>query len=256
MDSILSEISDSVVAFSSDNHIIYGIKLCNILPLLKNWRKNREPDDERVINIADAIKKGEFVAKYICIAELGSDLIVYDGIHRVYAWKRCLDNNELDGNTIVVVDCIFNASNDVIVNCFKNINKSIPVPEMYIDHINDDRMDDLSIKNAINDIVKYYCVEYRMFISVSKSPQRPNFNRDMFTDNLYKLFNDMSDVNMTIDELKICLTNLNITYSKKNDSDLNQKSLLKCKKHRLFLFKDRYINKNDISVELLNIRKK
>jgi len=140
-------------------HTIIGIEFSKVVDKIINWENNREPDSERVNAIYNAIEDGQYINCHISVAVTGNIIRVYDGMHRIEALKVALNNKTISDSYIVMLDCIFNPSDDLIKDCFRNINKSIPVPEIYIDNIVPG-----NIKLDIIGIVKKICCDYPMQI--------------------------------------------------------------------------------------------
>lgn len=243
METILREVSDGI-AEDRNGRLIVFVRAHKVIDLLKNWKRNRRPDALRVKEIVSSLARNEIVQPYISCAEIiTGQLDVYDGMHRADAFKIALHECIISKDFMLIIDCLFGKSDSEIAKCFKNINKSVPVPDLYTEEIEDVGM---YIISAINDLVKEYCDKYSDFVKVSKSPQRPNFNRDMFSDDLFKLYKDLQEdfPDITINIIKEGLSKLNAKYAKEEKVNKNnRRGMEKCIKYNFFLFIERNINR-------------
>lgn len=228
------------------NHVGYIVKFKNINPICKKWSKNRNPDMERVNEMHEYYKNGGYIPKFIHLAELVDEGIVcYDGNHRRELLKM-INDDEVE----CIIDVLFNASPHDVHEAFLSVNNAVDVPEIY--------MDDLSnIKEDVLGLVKKYETKYKMFLSKTARCRSPNFNRDVFTDNItkiYKFFNGTK----TISEIEDLLHKLNKEYAKgkicKTHSKYPSSVLDKCMKHGLWLFLEREVSCDHIE-KILNKKK-
>jgi len=236
---------------SSGHHHTFHVPLGDVL-YFTNWQYNRNPDPVRVRSIVNSIKKGEYVLEHICVASINGGIEIYDGMHRYTAWLECLKSGILGNNFGIIVNCLIAKDDREIKNCFANINKSVSVPGSYIDALFRPAVE--NIRDKINTLVKEYCNDYAKFTSSSKICQRPNFNRDILEDNLYDLYNKLTESHqMTFDEMKKCLINLNIRYYKLCETRKTKPQ--KCIDEGFYLFVDsRTINSIHMLDELIKLR--
>jgi hypothetical protein len=215
------------------NHVGYSVKFKHIDPICRKWSKNRHPDVERVKDMYEYHNSGGYVPKFIHLAELKDEgLVCYDGNHRRELLK--LINN---GDTECIVDVLFSASNEDIYEAFSSVNKAVDVPEIYLEDVS-------NIKDSVLDLVKKYEGRHKSFMSKSSRCRSPNFNRDVFTDNvtkIYKYFNGTK----SISEIEEALERLNKEYAHgkicKSHAKYPSSVIDKCKKHGLWLFLEREI---------------
>jgi len=195
------------------------ISYCKDILKLKNWKINRLKDKVRIQAIKEFYieNKVDTVPGIISIWHNTNNdkYIIYDVIYRFIA--------SLNNKKMRILLCIYKTNDkNIILNEFKNINKCVPVPEMYINSYNN------SIKKEyIERTVKMICEKYPKFISPSNRPNKPNFNRDKFIDllsslEIYDDIKDNKDNNILYEILLKC--NLfaknelnNINYPKKSD---------------------------------------
>ena len=219
--------------YTQGNHVGYVLKYKHLQPICKKWSKNRNPDMYRVHDMYDYHNNGGYIPKLLHVAELRDEgLVCYDGNHR----RECL-NMIADGEVDCIIDVMFEATNDDILDSFKTINKSVDVPEIYLE-------DSMNIKDDVLELVKKYETEFKMFISKSSKCRSPNFNRDVFTENITKIYRFL-DGCKSVKEIGELLNILNQEYSKnkicKSHSQYKENVIEKCKKHNLWLFLEREI---------------
>ena len=211
----------------------------------KRWSRQRPADDTRVEEIRTWIEKENDVAGMLAMAwHPVENLIVYDGQHR---WRALL--GLANPNIRVFVEILWDATEEDIIASFQSINRSVSVPELYTDPgITTD-----SVRADIADFVSSMCSNHKEFMSTTDKPNRPHFNRDKLTDELFGIWRD--DLQREVDFTKIAgaLMVLNHEY------DSNQMSVPreavrkhpriyeKCHKHHLWLFAQTgHINKEHL----------
>lgn len=174
-----------VVKFST-NIIIFDTDYEKIKDISQRWSKNRPADELRVQEIASQpnyLKKdyidGIIYSWYSC-----GKLFIYDGWTRFSAVKLLYETKYINKNILLSVN--FSKNEIEIQNHFTSINKAIPVPIFYIEN------DDSSIKKRIilEDTCKIFCESYKLFVSTSRKPRKPNFNRDQLFEILSELILD------------------------------------------------------------------
>lgn len=233
MDVVLQTIGKQI--YHDGNHFGFLVKWKLIVPLVKKWSRNREPDMERVQEMLDFHVKGGYIPKLIHLAELQDEgLICYDGNHR----REVL--NRSDCNVECIVDVMFGASPRDVYIAFNNINKSIQLPAIYLEDVHDDA----SIRNDIIALVKTYERDYKSFLSTSSRCHSPNFNRDTFVDNVHNLYKSFNKT-LTIAQIAVLLKKLNEKYAQgelcRPHSLYKSHVIDKCKKNGLWLFLERYV---------------
>ncbi len=181
---------------------------------LETWEKNRMVDDLRVNELKDMYKNNNYttIPGYISVFKKNDKYYIYDGAHRYRA-------GEIYNKDMKMILSILETDNEKeIWEDFNNVNKSIPIPEIYLTE--DERI------LLCNDIVKFYIKNYKKFQSASYRCRKPHFNKDKFTQLLSE-----------------CLPNKNITSQqvidtlKSLNNELKDKcNFPKCKKYGFFLF--------------------
>ena len=214
-------------------HVGYSVKFKHIDPICKKWSKNRNPDMERVKEMHEYYNSGGYIPKFIHLAELkGEGIVCYDGNHRRELLK--LIN---DGDIECIVDVMFSATDEDIYEAFSSVNRAVDVPEIYLEDVS-------NIKDDVLELVKKYESNYKQFTSKSSRCRSPNFNRDVFTDNITKIYKYFNGTK-TILEIEDALNKLNKEYANgklcKSHSKYPLSVIDKCKKHGLWLFLEREV---------------
>lgn len=141
-------------------------------------------------------------------------LKIYDG------WTRYSAASD-DMNLLL---CVYNTKFETdVIHHFIVLNSAIPVPSLYMkDHM---ESNDILIKKACDE----FCKKWKPFLSSSRRPQKPNFNRDLFMEQLSVLEVTGADINSLLE----CLDSANETAKLKIPN-----SPEKCR-HGLYLFADK-----------------
>jgi hypothetical protein len=125
---------------------------------------------------------------------------VIDGIHRYTSLKIIKEQNskpldlltpsEFGTNndakwlydSYIIANIRINASDSELIDLFKSLNKSNPIPELYIRDTNKDK------REIIESIANNWQVKYKSHFSSNAKPNKPNVNRDRFIDLLDALY--------------------------------------------------------------------
>ena len=222
-------------------------KLCEIIDYnefisnTKIWKGNRNQDSNRITEIVNSIKSQKLQPSIIYISEINGKLRIWEGQHRFSAVKKYIKDNSPDDNIIKCFKYFFlfldDTNNNIKVR-FNNINKAVPVANIYTDSdLKDLEKDKLILlcKYIIDKLIQ----DYPSFVSTSFRCRRPNFNRDILEDVLsnYIRNNKLFDINKELLWNKII--ELNEKYKKGihiNLNGLSTKVLDKCREEGLYLF--------------------
>lgn len=163
------------------NRGLYVLPLIQFLKLQpKAWSRQRPVDEARVEEIYESILSTGNIDGLLMMAWHPKErMIVYDGQHRFAAIERL----DLEKDYNIVVDILWSASEEKIAEEFYRINKSVPVAELYLTPIIED-----DVKIEIEMFVKDLSRKYPDFVKTARKPNRPNFNRDNLTDELFHLW--------------------------------------------------------------------
>ncbi len=204
----------------------------------RNWERNRKPDMTRVQDmVTDLDSSDRSVTQGIVYAWKRPDsdeLVIYDGMHRLLASYMC--QRQMD----VIVSLCVTDDEDVILQDFRRINKSVSVPFLYIDE------DVGAAKTMVCEAVtERLCTEYGAFASPSRRHYPYNFNKDMFLDWIATL-----ELDWTTDDLatKIWQELLGLNHVAKDYCVQNRVTCpKKCAFHSFWLF---YLSKDTLKSEL------
>jgi hypothetical protein len=164
---------------------------------------------------------------------------VLDGIHRYTALKMLMEE-PVDyitglvgrGEAEVLVNIRFDASDGTCVDVFKSLNKSIPVPDLYM------KDPDQVKRDIIESVVKKWSALYADHFSPSRKPVRPNMNRDTFIEVVTEIYDKYNtDNNVTIDDIEHLLLECNrIALTQFAEEEKPKSAIEKCKKTGFWLF--------------------
>ena len=232
----------------NENKILYSTTINELKKLkIKNWKKNRFIDDKRIEDINEYYKSNNIkcIDGIIYLWQKKEEYYIYDGVHR---FSSALMNNN-DMNVLVY---IYKTNNEYdILNDFQLINKSVPVPDIFITESNN-----IKKKEFLYSIVDKLCLEYKNFVSSSRRPISPNFNKD----NLIEEFSDISIFSNEYENKEDRFYSLLLEYNNiiKNNLINNKINIIKkCEKYNFYLFYSKmydikkYIENNWIEVNLM-----
>lgn len=203
--------------YENDKEQLLFLKVKDLLKMYncKIWRMNRPVDNLRVKEIAEYFSKNQVktipgqISGWVNEAK---ELEIYDGWHRFSAVLQT-------SNDMFCFVKINTSQTEDVINDFKNLNKSVNVPYLYLE-------DNAKVKKVVcQNIAKKLCELYPACISTSRYPRRQNFNRDNFIDMLGSLDIDFYNPNLQ-DILWQELKSLNFEgkeYVKKHDIKAHQK---------------------------------
>ena len=195
-------------------------KVFNQLPIYR-WKYNRPCDPDRVAEIREYMKTSKRVDGVIYLACINNQLVCYESNHRREAMRG------LDDLHNVLIDIIWSATDEMIKEEFLRLNKAVSVPELYLGDASTTMM------NEVRTIVDEFCNNYKKLKVNSGRPQRPNFNRDMLTDEFVRV---MREKNLTPTEFAEWITERNKELSRRDRTGLSEKVIRKCEETGLWLF--------------------
>ena len=191
----------------------------NQLPI-RRWKFNRPPDEERVAEIHEYMKTSKRLDGIIYLACINNELVCYEANHRREAMKG------IEGLHNVLVDILWNATDEKVKEEFVRLNKSVSVPELYLGETTD-------VVEEVRKLVDSFCKNYKKLKVNSSRPQRPNFNRDMITDEFTRI---MREQNLTPIQFERWLTDRNRELTQQDRKGLTEKVISKCEESGLWLF--------------------
>jgi len=218
-------------SYNDDEHL-FLTNSKQLINFTQNWKFNRPQDPTRIEEICEYIEKTNNIDGIIYIGQLIKNktisYVCYDGNHRRSALEK------LEKEYYVLVHVLCNTTDFNIKDRFEILNKSNPVPDIYIREETDN-----NVKIMITELVKKITEQWPKHQSGSKKPQRPNFNRDNLTEKLddilkKKCIDDMDN----IDSIWNRILQLNKLYKDfyKDNVDISQKIMKKCNKNDCYLF--------------------
>jgi hypothetical protein len=222
MQSIIQEhLTKNAIGGAHGSHHVYWVplKVFNTLPIA-SWKHNRPPDVVRITEIHEFMKGSKRMDGMIYLACINHQLVCYESNHRREALKGLTEVAD------ILVDVIWNATDDMVKQEFLRLNKSVSVPELYI---NEEEVPRAVMSAAID----AFCTNYKSLRSPSSHPQRPNFNRDKLTDEFYRV---TKELHIGVDELMARLTRLNQVMASRDRRKLSPKVIEKCELAGLWLF--------------------
>lgn len=186
---------------------------------VRNWEKNRPPDEVRVKQIKEFYLDKKMIDGTIVGWKKGDELLIYDGIHRLMAAKSDMN---------VICKIVTYNNEDDIINDYKRINSSVSLPELYL-------VDDNEIKVKVcNNVMTKMCKIYKDSVSAKRNPWKCNFNRDVFIENVLSKLDINFETENVDEKLFNIITNLN-EKTKKHLKDTNTKYNKKCDTTNFFL---------------------
>lgn len=187
---------------------------------VRQWKFNRPPDMSRIPEIHKWMKEFHRMDGVLNLAYIQNEgLVCFEGNHRRLA---------LDGLDIkVLLDIVWNATDEIVKHEFQRLNKSVSVPDLYVVE------NDANLRIQIEDAVSAFRKKYPTHESSSGRPIRPNFNRDKLTDEFTRL---QKELNISVPELVQRLEKLNEKYKTKDRSKLSTNIQVKCSLSDLWLF--------------------
>lgn len=248
----------------TDDHRLIKLTVEQLLELpLENWIHNRPPDEVRFAEIEAFIQKRNNQILQPFYINYNSKTGIYeviDGIHRYSAMKAIKDPNILCKilDKIVFIHLFIDLEHGSLLTVFNNLNKTVPLPELYIGHNVQTAHENIVKKEIIQEVAEEWQRKYKSHFSESTSYQIPNILRDSFInilDELYtcytvrnkaKLLQLLESANNKIRENVI-----SGVKDRRIPKKLSEQQKQKCSKTGcyLFLYRDiediKYIIKND-----------
>lgn len=239
----------------TENHIIGKFKISDLLQgasenKIINWKHNRPPDPVRCKELAEHIynKKQEVDWMFYMVDE--NDILhIIDGIHRFHSLQIIkrenskspdyLTPNILGSNNTaywlyekyIFISLRKNMSNGETIDLFQSLNKSNPVPELYIaPNVNQQK------RTLIESIVNEWMADCNPHFTSSKNPNIPNMNRDKFIEILDYVYEKYQLNNTNNYLLSEKLYELNSKLKTNPPKKTSPNALEKCIKTGCFIF--------------------
>lgn len=242
-----------IIHIYSERHFIIKIKINDLLSAsITNWTYNRPPDMVRCNDISKYIylsKSPVDTMLYLNFNNKTKSFDVIDGIHRYTSLKIIKDNNSnssLDfitpgdyGNnndagwlyeSHIILNIRFNSTEGELIELFKTLNKSTPIPDLYIRDVVKEKRD------IIENLANKWQTKYKAHFSSNNKPNKPNINRDRFIDLLEQIYNkyNINENNKNLLEEVVERANWNISVN--IPLRLSETIVKKCKDSGCWLF--------------------
>lgn len=217
-------LSDNSSGGAHGSHHVYWVpvKIFNSLPIT-SWKFNRPPDTERVTEIREFMKESKRVDGLIYLACVNHQLVCYESNHR----REALTKDMPDDMASILVDVLWNATDDMVKSEFFRLNKAVSVPDLYVDNTSEDSV------TTVLAAVETFCNKYPSLRSKNGRPNRPNYNRDNLTQEFVRL---MKELNLSAEELLVRLERLNEKMAQSSHHRLTGAVVSKCQAAGLWLF--------------------
>jgi hypothetical protein len=206
------------------SHSIYWVPPTAFKQLpITRWKFNRPPDPERVDEIGAFMKESKRADGLIYLACVDHQLICYESNHR----REALQKDMPAEMAHILVDIIWDATDDLVKQEFLRLNKAISVPDLYIDDSVEESFE------TITKAVDTFCAKYPSLRSASGRPNRPNYNKDIFTQDFHRI---MKELRIGAEELLARLERLNTEMAARDRGRLTLNVVGKCQAAGLWLF--------------------
>jgi hypothetical protein len=241
-----------IIHIYSERHFIIKIKINDLLTAsITNWTYNRPPDMVRCNDISKYIylsKSPVDTMLYLNFNNKTKSFDVIDGIHRYTSLKIIKDNNIRNssdsissdyGNnndaswlydSYIILNMRFNSTEGELIELFKTLNKSTPIPDLYIRDIAKEKRD------IIENLTNKWQTKYPCHFSSNNKPNKPNINRDRFIDLLEKIYKKYNINENNKNLLEEVLERANWNISVNIPLRLSQTIIKKCKESGCWLF--------------------
>jgi hypothetical protein len=157
----------------------------------------------------------------IYLACVDKELVCYESNHR----REALD--ELADVHHILVDILWDATDEMVKAEFLRLNKAVSVPELFVEETNVVDVDGLL------EIRDRFCSAFKSNKTTTQHPQRPNFNPDGLLNEFNRI---MKENKIGPNELWSRLMRLNEVMSNRDRSKLSPKIIEKCEKSQCWLF--------------------
>jgi hypothetical protein len=157
----------------------------------------------------------------IYLACVDKELVCYESNHRREALEGLTDVQS------ILVDILWDATDEMVKAEFLRLNKAVSVPELYV---GDDSAIDVGELIRMRDA---FCEKYKTLKVTTGRPNAPNFNSDMVMNEFHRV---MKENKIGPVELWTRLENLNDKMAQRDKKKLSAKVIEKCEKSGLWLF--------------------
>ena len=215
-------LADNCFGVTQNNHYTYWVPQTIFNELsIKRWKHNRPPDKERITEIQSFMNHSKRMDGMLYLACINKELVCYESNHRREALVG------LEGMHPILVDILWDATDESVKAEFLRLNKAVSVPELYVsEDTGIDTGDLIEMRNA-------FCAKFKLAKVSTGRPNAPNFNSDMILDEFHRL---MKETKLTPNDLWDKLIHLNQQMSTRDRKKLTPKIIEKCERSGLWLF--------------------
>lgn len=205
-------------------HTVYWMTYDEFAGLpIKKWKKNRPCYEERVTYIRNGILERKRVDGMIYVASIDGELVCYESNHR----REALKGLEGKGIHNILVDVLWDATDEEVEQEFRRINDAASVSDLYVEPNPTITVEEL------RPVVDEFCNRFKPHLKPSTRPQRPDFSRDMIERQFYDACKELQ---IKPTELIERIARLNTRMTERDKSKLSAKVIEKCTKTGLWLF--------------------
>jgi hypothetical protein len=241
--------SSSVVHTYSSHHHVIKVPIRELLQApVANWQFNRPADRMRCEDIARYMvisKKPVDTMIYVSFNNKKQTVDVIDGIHRYTALTIVkektthldfISENEFGGDvawlmdSFIIVNMRLNATEGELIELFQSLNKSNPIPDLYVRDQAKDKRD------TIQALAIKWQNRFKVHFSSTNKPNRPNINRDRFIDVLDAVYDKHQLTEETKNTLEQILERKNVHISQNVPNKLTAPIREKCEATGCWLF--------------------
>lgn len=246
--------SAEIVNSYSQSHMQVRVLVKDLLRApIKNWQKNRPADIIRCKDLAQYIYRSRKPVDsmiYLNLNHKKNIFEIFDGIHRYEAMNRvkdCIEDPDHTTsigilqeiawlyNTYVMLNLRISASEAEVTEAFLSLNKTIPVPDLYMRDGKEDK------RICIENVVENMKINYPRVFQGTAKPIRPHVNRDQLINMLDTVYDKMDLAKETESRLQQAIDRLNqhIHYHIPQETGGNKVTdgmLEKCKTTDCWLF--------------------
>ena len=199
---------------------------------IENWHYNRPPDNTRIPEIIYQLKNQDYVDGILYLTNDNDSIICYDGIHRIESLKLLSHDIKCNIDHKLLIHYYPSYNEQIIKQKFETLNKCVPVPEIYTS-----AHKELNIKETVEEIVRYYTEKNPLMFKPSKKPNIPHENRDVFTDKVYYIIQELQLTNFKYDKILDAFKQFNnLMFEKKQFLKLSAKQRKKCEDNKCYIF--------------------
>jgi hypothetical protein len=205
-----------------NNHYTYWVpqSIFNELPI-KRWKHNRPPDKDRVAEIHEFMNQSKRMDGMLYLACINKELVCYESNHR----REALIG--IEGMNPILVDILWDATDESVKAEFLRLNKAVSVPELYVsEDTNVDPTELIKMRDT-------FCETYKLLKVTTGRPNAPNFNSDMVMNEFLRI---MKENKLNPSEFWTRLMRLNTQMSTRDRKKLTPKIIEKCERSGLWLF--------------------